>query len=215
MIIVLAHQKGGVGKTTTALNLVEIMKPDIIIDQDAHDGISFLNEYRELGNKLNVIHGLDKASMIKTLRQSEQGKTIVVDCGGFDSDVNRVAIALADVVLVPSNDDIKEVKGLNRFNDMLVEISNDLGEQQVGHVFLTRTHPSRKHFEDFEGFVNEMSHLKMLSTRIPTSKFHNIAHFEGVGVTAHQKTKYSDAARDIKALAKEVTLLLESKKDEQ
>ncbi len=215
MIIVIAHQKGGVGKTTTALNLIEILKPDIIIDQDAHDGISFLNGFREPSNRLNVIHGLDREGMINTLRESDKGKTILVDCGGFDSVINRNAIALADVVLVPSNDDVKEVKGLNRFNDMLIEISDDLGEKQIGHVFITRTHPSRKHFEDFESFVSDKSHLTMLSTRIPTSKYHNIAHFDGVGVTAHKKTKYSDAARDVKALAEEIQQLLESKQNGQ
>lgn len=209
-IIVLAHQKGGVGKTTTALNLVEIMKPDIIIDQDTHEGIAFLNEFRAEDNKLNVISGLNKKTMSDTLRQSEQDKTILVDCGGFDSEVNRVAISLADVLLVPTNDDIKEVRGLKKFNQTLVEISEDMGFEQIGHIFITRSHPNRKRFDDLEDYVNNSSHLKMLNTRIPTSKWHNEAQSDGLGVTAHKNTRNRDAARQVKALAAEITQILES-----
>lgn len=208
MIIVLAHNKGGVGKTTTALNLTEILKPDIVIDQDAHSSLVTLNSFREPNSQFNVLSGLNKNQLIAQLKQSEQGKLILVDCGGFDSKLNRIAVALSDLVIVPANDDITEVIGLKIFDKTLSEISKEMGTNINGRVLFTRVHPRRKKFDDVESFLNSSDHLSRLKTTIPTRKDYGKAALDGMGVTNHHKTKYSDAARDIKALANEINALL-------
>jgi len=208
MIIVLAHNKGGVGKTTTALNLTEILKPDIVIDQDAHSNLVTLNSFRDEGTQFNVKAGLSKSELIEQLKQTEQGKLILVDCGGFDSELNRIAVALSDLVIVPANDDITEVIGLKSFDKTLSEISKEMGTNINGRVLFTRVHPRRKKFDDVESFLNNAEHLSRLNTTIPTRKDYGKAALDGMGVTAHPKTRYSDAARDIKALAEEVSALL-------
>ena len=154
MIIVLAHNKGGVGKTTTALNLTEILEPDIVIDQDAHSNLVTLNSFRADNEQLNVLSGLSKNELIAQLQQSEQGKLILVDCGGFDSELNRIAVALSDLVIVPANDDITEVIGLKSFDETLKQISSDMGEPVNGRVLFTRVHQSSKKFEEVENFLN-------------------------------------------------------------
>lgn len=208
MIIVLAHNKGGVGKTTTALNLTEILKPDIVIDQDAHSNLVTLNSFREPSAQFNVLSGLSKNDLIEQLKQSEQGKLILVDCGGFDSELNRIAVALSDLVIVPANDDITEVIGLKSFDKTLSEISAEMGTPINGRVLFTRVHPRRKKFDDVESFLNNSKHLSRLNTTIPTRKDYGKAALDGMGVFAHPKTKHSDAARDIKALASEINALL-------
>lgn len=208
MIIVLAHNKGGVGKTTTALNLTEILEPDIVIDQDAHGILVTLNSFREPSAQFNVLSGLSKNELIAQLQQSEQGKLILVDCGGFDSKLNRIAVALSDLVIVPANDDITEVIGLKSFDKTLSEISKEMGTPINGRVLFTRVHPLRKKFDDVESFLNNAQHLSRLTTTIPTRKDYGKAALDGMGVTNHHKTKYSDAARDIKALANEIKALL-------
>ncbi len=208
MIIVLAHNKGGVGKTTTALNLTEILKPDIVIDQDAHSNLVTLNGFREPSAQFNVLSGLSKSELIEQLKQSEQGKLILVDCGGFDSELNRIAVALSDLVIVPANDDITEVIGLKSFDKTLKEISAEMGVNINGRVLFTRVHPRRKKFDDVESFLNNSEHLSRLSTTLAARKDYPLAAIDGMGVFAHPKTKYSDAAREIKALAIEVSGLL-------
>lgn len=208
MIIVLAHNKGGVGKTTTALNLTEILKPDIVIDQDAHSNLVTLNGFREPSAQFNVLSGLSKGELIEQLKQSEQGKLILVDCGGFDSELNRIAVALSDLVIVPANDDITEVIGLKSFDKTLKEISAEMGVNINGRVLFTRVHPRRKKFDDVESFLNNSEHLSRLSTTLAARKDYPLAAIDGMGVFAHPKTKYSDAAREIKALTIEVSGLL-------
>lgn len=208
MIIVLAHNKGGVGKTTTALNLTEILKPDIVIDQDAHSNLVTLNGFREPSAQFNVLSGLSKSELIEQLKQSEQGKLILVDCGGFDSELNRIAVALSDLVIVPANDDITEVIGLKSFDKTLKEISAEMGVNINGRVLFTRVHPRRKKFDDVESFLNKSEHLSRLITTLAARKDYPLAAIDGMGVFAHPKTKYSDAAREIKALAIEVSGLL-------
>lgn len=208
MIIVLAHNKGGVGKTTTALNLTEILKPDIVIDQDAHSNLVTLNSFRADNEQLNVLSGLSKSELIAQLKQSEQGKLILVDCGGFDSELNRIAVALSDLVIVPANDDITEVIGLKSFDETLKQISDDMGEPVNGRVLFTRVHPRRKKFDDVEQFLNNSAHLSRLNTTLATRKDYPLAANDGYGVTAHKKTIYSDAAREITALANEIKALL-------
>ncbi|WP_149983316.1 ParA family protein [Pseudoalteromonas rhizosphaerae] len=211
MIIVLAHDKGGVGKTTTALNLAEILKPDIIIDQDTHNNLVILNQLRDEKDQLNVLSNLNKSELINALSKSAQGQLILVDCGGFDSELNRIAIAASDMTIVPANDDINEVVGLKRFNKTLEQISNDMGEKITGHVMFTRVHPSRKKFTDVESFINNSDNLARLQTVIPTRKWHAMAALDGYGVTNHKKTKYSDAAREVTALATEIKTRLNIK----
>lgn len=208
MIIVLAHNKGGVGKTTTALNLTEILKPDIVIDQDAHSNLVTLNGFREPSAQFNVLSGLSKGELIEQLKQSEQGKLILVDCGGFDSELNRIAVALSDLVIVPANDDITEVIGLKSFDKTLKEISAEMGVNINGRVLFTRVHPRRKKFDDVESFLNNSEHLSRLSTTLAARKDYPLAAIDGMGVFAHPKTKYSDAAREVKALTIEVSGLL-------
>ena len=136
-----------------------------------------------------------------------------MDCGGFDSNLNRIAIAASDLIIVPANDDINEVVGLKRFNKTLTQISENMGEKITGHVMFTRVHHSRKKFNDVESFIasKDGEYLKRLDTVVPTSKWHGVAALDGYGVVNHKKTKYSDAARRIKALADEITTLLNSK----
>lgn len=202
MIIAVAHSKGGVGKTNIAINLAEEMRPDIIIDLDAHSSILELNQFRT--EKLNVQTVEDKTQLIDILKQSEQGKSILIDCGGFDSGLNRIAIAGADIVIVPAQDTTTEVIGLRRFNKILKELSNKTGQKIIGRVLLNKVHPNRKHFKDVEEFISTTTYLERLCGKISLRNDFEIAINDGRGVTAHKQTKYGGGAREIKAIVAEL-----------
>ena len=203
MIIAIAHNKGGVGKTTLSLNIAAILKPDVIVDQDTHQSLVILNQLRD-GEPLPVITSDSRNHLIEMLKQSDEGKTVLIDCGGFDSDVNRLAVAAADLVIVPANDDTTELIGLRHFNQVLEELSKEMDSHITGHVLFNRVHPNRRKFEDVEDFLSNADHMTRLDTIIPRRKQYPSALAYGLGVTEHKATKYSDAAREMNRLIDEI-----------
>ncbi|PSW53051.1 ParA family protein [Photobacterium leiognathi] len=206
MIISVAHQKGGVGKTTLTLSLQAVLNPDIIIDQDLHQSLIILNQLRD--EPLPVHRCESRDQLIKLLKQSDQGKTILIDCGGFDSDINRLAVAASDLVIVPANDDVTELIGLRHFNQVLTELSAEMGQHITAHVLFNRVHPNRKKFDDVDAFLSHSDHMRRLNSIIPTRKDFKTATAMGLGVSECKQTKYSDACREIKQLGDEIAQLL-------
>lgn len=206
MIIAVAHNKGGVGKSTIALNIASVLKPDIVIDQDTHQSIVVLNQLRE-SNPFNVVTSSSRNELIGHLKQSDQGKTILIDCGGFDSDLNRLALAAADLVIIPANDDTTELIGLRRFENVLAQVSKEMEKHIVGHVLFNRVHPNRKRFDKVEEFLENSKHMTRLETIIPRYQQIPDAIAYGQGVTELKATKYSTASRKIKTLVDEIQVL--------
>ncbi|WP_025740891.1 ParA family protein [Salinivibrio socompensis] len=207
MIISIAHNKGGVGKTTTTLNLAAVLKPALVVDQDAHQGLAIINRLRD--KPLNVVTRHNKAELLSTLRDAdERGDLVLVDCGGFDSDTNRTIVAVSDLVIVPANDDVTELIGLRRFDDILSEINEKLGTRVNARVLFNRVHHARKHFEDVESFLNDSENMQRLTATLPQRRAYSQAMNKGLGVTEYSRTKYSDATRDVKKLCDEINAII-------
>lgn len=203
MIIAIAHNKGGVGKTTTAVQLAGELKPDLIIDQDAHQGIAIINGRRPSEQRWNVLAGLSKSALIKELN-SAANKLVLIDCGGFDSELTRIAIAAADLIICPGNDDITEQIGLVRFNKVLAEISKASDTHIVAHVLMTRTNPSRKNFSAIGEAIKSLPHVQMMTSKLSRRADFSTQMESGLGVTERAATRSSEAGKEVVIMADEV-----------
>lgn len=203
MILAVAHNKGGVGKTTTTVQLAGELKPDLIIDQDAHQGIAIINARRPAEQRWIVLAGLNKSELIKELNGSDN-KLILIDCGGFDSELTRIAIAAADLIICPSNDDITEQIGLVRFNKVLSEISKAADTTIIANVLMTRTNPSRKNFGAISDAIKSQPHLRMMSSKLSRRADFSIQMEYGLGVTERAATRSSEAGKEVVVMANEV-----------
>ncbi|HGJ5869218.1 MULTISPECIES: ParA family protein [Arsenophonus] len=208
--LAIAHNKGGTGKTTTAVQLVDAIGIRRIADIDIHHGLSIINTLRDDERKWEIIDTSSKERLADAIANNKKLGPILIDCGGFDSEMTRIAIALADLVITPANDDITEQLGLASFNRTLATISNITGIKVIAHVLMTRTHPSRKNFEAITKAIGELEHLTIMKSRISNRTIYTTVMAEsGTGVLLYpQKQRLSNAEKEIKKLALEVKNLL-------
>ena len=158
-VIVVAHKKGGVGKTSTAINIaVDVYKkkyPLTVIDLDSQKQTTKFNNKRD--DQFNVKEIINSDLLIDFLKH-DKGITII-DLGGYDSDLARTTLLLADMVIIPLSDSDNELDGLVEFKNIMDEIQG-IQEGILCKVLVTRvhhadnsTHKALSNFvEPFEGF---------------------------------------------------------------
>jgi chromosome partitioning protein len=176
-VIVIANQKGGTGKTSISLNLIHHIKPDLIIDADIHKGISNILSLGD--NKIEVRRATDKNQIVEWVQTD---KTVLIDCGGFDSDITRYAISQGDYIITPTTDDPTDQFALRDFNKVLASVSKMVNEKLTANVLLNRVHHSRHEFKDIDLLIDGLEHLDRLPVMIQQSAQIPKAAFKGEGV---------------------------------
>lgn len=142
-IIVIAHQKGGVGKSTIAANLATELSKKFkvdVIDLDLQKSLTYYNNLRSNSglDSLNIIQEVDSPNMLKSIINNNQ-KLLLIDAGGYDSDINRVAISGADTLITPVSDSGIELVGLLAFRNILRDIRT-LRPDIVANILLNKIH---------------------------------------------------------------------------
>lgn len=208
-IIAIVSTKGGTGKTTTGYNLAVEMKPHRVLDQDLHTGLRILSQMRDTPLPFPLEHYHSSAALLDALQDAlERGETVIVDVGGFDSDIARAVCAVADLIICPSNDTPTDKIGLARFDMMLSEVSQSIGRHLSAHVLLCKAHPTQKHFPQITESLAKAQHLTRMNSVITYRPDHYRSHYQGLGVTERVSTRHTAAGREIIALAEEIRLLV-------
>lgn len=167
-IITVAHTKGGVGKSTLAWNLAHSLrvhgKEVKIIDLDFQQTLFFINKIAEANNEetIEVLQPQSGSELIEIIE--EYHGYLIIDVGGFDNDINRIALSRADKILVPISPSITEVIGFKTFEAII----EDINATSINMV-LNNIHPLQKDFTEIEKVVNK-SGAKLLKTIIRSRK---------------------------------------------
>lgn len=208
-VIVMAHPKGGAGKTTSSVHICGEMLPDLIIDLDKTKGISMVNRFRPDDKKFNVVVVHDRKELIETIKAAdEEGKTVYVDCGGFDADITRAAIAVADLLICPANDTLTERLGLVELDQILIELSNKMGFPITAHLLLCKTNPNKKHYPKFEDILQRSSHIVKMENRLSYRTPFQESLEDGIGITETVSGRHSEAGKELRAVVDEIKELL-------
>lgn len=205
MIITIAHQKGGVGKSTLALNLAVLLKAKFVVDLDIQKTLSMANEIREHQGvkKLNIRNFTEENDLKDFVKKEYNSKEItIIDCGGFDSKLNRMAIFSAKILLTPVSDKGFELLGLKKFGQILKSLSDIKKETVVTHVFFNNINPNFKSFSDLERFVSKIKYFTLLKSVLRARI--DFANSSSKGLSVGEYNNKGKAYLEIKALAKEI-----------
>ncbi|HKM18620.1 MAG TPA: ParA family protein [Aliarcobacter sp.] len=193
MIITVAHTKGGVGKSTLAWNLAHSLlekgEKVTIVDLDFQQTLFFINSLCE-NPKLEVLQPQDTSELLEIF-ENQQGY-LIVDVGGFDSDINRTAMSKANKILVPISESVTEIIGFKTFEAILGEVGNKTIDMVLNNI-----HPLQKDFTSVEAAIqNDNSNL--LKTIIRQRKTYKIVLADGKSVFESNDLKAIDEIRGLR-----------------
>ena len=140
------------------------------------------------------------------IRGDNEKRISIIDVGGFDSDMARVAIASADLIITPVSDKNFELLGIKTFEKTLQAISAAIDDTVIVKVLLNNLNPKKSKLDDLIVFLSKSSHFELLDSVLRTR-----ADFDrsvGVGKNVIEFDKDSKAAKEIKSLIKEVIYIL-------
>lgn len=215
MIIVVAHQKGGVGKSTIAINLaVELGCP--ILDLDNQNSVVLFNGIRKKRqNPLEVytIQSDDEKSAeteILNLLQDYAGfdnkKMLIVDSGGYDSTLNRLAMAYGDYIITPVSPSQIELFGLQKFEKILKDASQKLEQIIKTNILINNADVrSKGDILQLKIFIKaNKTHLNLMNSVLHDRKDYKAAY--GAGQSVVEYDKHSKAAEEIQDLIREISI---------
>lgn len=131
MILVLAHTKGGVGKSTIAVNVAvertragrEVLLVDADEQATATDFTTLRDE--QLGGTGYTAVSLSGASVrTQVLHLRSKYEDVIIDAGGRDTTGLRAALTVADVALVPFQPRSFDLWTLDKITALLTEVQD-------------------------------------------------------------------------------------------
>ena len=203
MIITVAHSKGGVGKSLLAWHLAIAMKTPIV-DLDFQRTLVYTNNLRQANGhkKLKIIQPKTPEDFVELMDDWPDDKNIIVDVGGFDSNLNRVAIYISDIIITPAVDRVTEMAGLYKFHNIIEELSNKMQADIKADILLNDVSPTSKDFSVMEDLVDNLEHFNLMNTVIAHRADFYKSMEEGKGVT--ELNGDSKAKDELKQLIKEI-----------
>jgi chromosome partitioning protein len=209
-IITIAHQKGGVGKSTIAINLaVELSKKYSlkVVDLDYQKSISIFNETRKEKKlePLNIVHIESQKELINFLKNCDE--LILIDSGGFDSDLNRISIVGADLIITPVSNDLIEIYGLESFKRILKDLK-EIEPEIKSYVLLNKIDPkATKSIKELQEYIKQNKEYFELLPVILRRRVDFVKSFEE-GKSVMEINKNSKASKELKELISNIEKIL-------
>jgi len=192
VIITVAHSKGGVGKSLLAWHLAIAMKVPIV-DLDFQRTLVYTNNLRKANGlkKVEIIQPDTREEFIQLFDNWPDDKHIIVDVGGFDSNINRAAMFISDVIITPAVDKVTELAGLYKFHEIISELSTNMNSDIKAHIVLNDVNPSSKDFSIMIDLTEQLKHFKLLNSIVchRADFYRTMEEGKGVSELANSKAK--------------------------
>lgn len=212
MIILLGSQKGGVGKTTLALNLaVEhvVRGHDVVlVDADKQGSANSWSGARaESAPDRPSVHCVQKTGVALGPAAQELQRRygdVIIDAGGRDSPELRAGLVVANLVLFPLQASVFDIETLGVL-DELVATARGMNPGLAAAVVLNRVSPNPRVAEQREAraVVEQFSSLLLCETAVSDRVVFRSSARDGLGVCEH-RPRDPAACREVSALYDEV-----------
>lgn len=220
MIISVAHQKGGVGKSTIATNLAVILGTDLF-DLDKQFSSAEFNRARvESGLPAFPCYTLKESKSVTPYQTpiphdqfvdflldyvGNKDKHIIIDCPGLDCPEVRMSLYCADYILTPVAASQVEVYGLQSF-ELIIEATEETYKKNIHtHVLINNADErAKKRTEELKRFIaSDPDHFILCQNYISRTLTFWDAYEAGKAVTEYTP-KNPTAASQMRLLAWEI-----------
>ena len=202
LIINLTHQKGGVGKSTLAYNMADACRvlgcKVKLLDMDIQNTCEEINGLREIPFD-DIEKVVDETRLIELINNSSNdgSEILIIDTGGFDLALSRLAIMGSDINLTPISDKVTEVLAVvQKYSQTLGEIERDTETEVSSYVILNKIHPFAKHFEHIEEMIEESPQMDMFKSIVRERSIYDKSFIDGRTVFEANEIKGHDNAMD-------------------
>ena len=208
MIVVVGGQKGGSGKSTTAINLaVELIKRDFnvcLLESDKQPTTSTWAKRRKEKPELAHIDCFQKYGniSIKALELNGRYDCVIVDTSGKDSYELRVGLTVADMLICPikpSQADLDTLPTVYGIVKKAMEINKRLIPKTL--ITMAPTNPKITETAETRHYLGQFQGMEPLEAFIKTRKVYRDTLSDGLGVV---ESSNKDAKQEIEALTSEV-----------
>ncbi len=213
MIVLYSHQKGGVGKSTLAINHA-YFKGCSIIDLDSQNSSMLFNQLRKMNDMKSIeCYTADTINefndLVKDYKANKENM-IVIDSGGYDSEINRLALISADIIITPVGASQIELFGLQKFRNILNDASDATGTNVKTHVLINNVDSrSKKKISELREYIEKNEKYFNLLDSVIHSRV-DFKNAYGDGLTVKELDKESKATQEIKSLTKEIDLIVKN-----
>ena len=202
MIVTVGNTKGGVGKTTLALNLAiarALQGRDVwLIDGDrqgtAQTAITIRADAGRLPSIACAQYPDGSALRAQVLQTGKKFDDVIIDAGGRDSTALRAAMALSDTLVVPFAPRSLDVWALADISTLIAEIRSIRTELRALAVLNNADSGGQHDNEDAAAAVADFPELEYIATPIRRRK--PIANAAGQGMSALEYTPKDAKAID-------------------
>jgi len=103
------------------------MKADILDLDSQHSCVLFAKLREQAGLTAIAVHTADTVDELQKIVGSYDGdRTLIIDSGGYDNELNRASLALADICVTPVGPAQIELFGLKKFAGILESVTANL-----------------------------------------------------------------------------------------